>query len=51
MALSAALRTGENFGAGHLIDVLIGNATDKVRTRGHDALQTFGVGKDHDRRF
>ncbi len=51
MALSAALRTGERFGAGHLIDVLIGNVTDKVRTRGHDDLQTFGVGKDHDRRF
>ncbi len=51
MALSAALRTGESFGAGHLIDVLIGNVTDKVRARGHDALPTFGVGRDHDRRF
>jgi len=46
MALSAALRTGESFGAGHLIDILTGNATDKVRQRGHDALPTFGVGKD-----
>ena len=45
-ALSAALRTGENFGAGHLIDILTGNATDKVRTRGHDRLPTFGVGRD-----
>ena len=50
MALSAILRTGEWFGAGHLTDILLGNATDKVRTKGHDALPTFGVGKDYDRR-
>ena len=45
-ALSAILRTGEYFGAGHLIDILTGNATDKVRARGHEGLPTFGVGRD-----
>jgi ATP-dependent DNA helicase RecQ len=45
-ALSAILRTGEYFGAGHLIDILTGNATAKVRERGHDALPTFAVGRD-----
>ncbi len=45
-ALSAALRTGETFGAGHLIDILRGNDTDKVRQRRHDQLPTFGVGRD-----
>ncbi|WP_372836997.1 DNA helicase RecQ [Puniceibacterium confluentis] len=45
-ALSAALRTGESFGAGHLIDILTGTATDKVKARGHDSLPTFGVGRD-----
>jgi ATP-dependent DNA helicase RecQ len=45
-ALSAILRTGEWFGAGHLIDILTGNATTKVREKGHDGLPTFGVGKD-----
>lgn len=49
-ALSAILRTGERFGAGHLIDVLTGNPTDKVRARGHDSLPTFGVGREIDRR-
>ena len=49
-ALSAMLRTEERFGAGHLIDILTGNATDKVRARGHDALPTFGVGRDLDTR-
>ena len=45
-ALSAMLRTGESFGAGHLIDILTGNATEKVRGRRHDELPTFGVGRD-----
>ena len=45
-ALSAILRTQEWFGAGHLIDILTGTATDKVRERGHDGLPTFGVGRD-----
>ncbi|MDT0681344.1 DNA helicase RecQ [Roseicyclus sp. F158] len=45
-ALSAILRTGESFGAGHLIDILTGNETDKIRQRQHDALPTFGVGRD-----
>ncbi|WP_071674518.1 DNA helicase RecQ [Nioella nitratireducens] len=49
-ALSAMLRTGESFGAGHLIDILVGAETDKVRQRGHDALPTFGVGTEFDRR-
>ena len=45
-ALSAMLRTGENFGTNHLIDILTGNATDKVRQRGHDQLPTFAVGQE-----
>ena len=48
-AFSAALRTGESFGAEHLIDILRGEATDKVRRRGHDRLPTFGVGREHTR--
>ncbi|MGR3371934.1 MAG: DNA helicase RecQ [Pseudooceanicola nanhaiensis] len=49
-ALSAILRTGEWFGAGHLTDILTGNTTDKVRERGHDGLPTFGVGREFSRR-
>lgn len=49
MALSAILRTEERFGAGHLIDILLGNATDKIRAKGHADLPTFGIGKDYDR--
>jgi ATP-dependent DNA helicase RecQ len=49
-ALSAILRTDESFGAGHLIDILTGTETDKVRARGHERLPTFGVGTEFDRR-
>ncbi|MDX2217972.1 MAG: DNA helicase RecQ [Burkholderiales bacterium] len=45
---SACLRTGQRFGAQHLIDVLRGKATDKVQNFGHDRLPTFGVGEDID---
>ncbi|TVP72865.1 MAG: DNA helicase RecQ [Rhodobacteraceae bacterium] len=45
-ALSAILRTGESFGAAHLIDILTGTVTSKVRDRGHDGLPTFAVGRD-----
>lgn len=47
-ALSAMLRTCEYFGAGHLIDILCGNATDKVLQRRHDQLPTFGIGQEFD---
>jgi hypothetical protein len=45
-ALSAAARTGQRFGAGHLIDVLMGKGTPRVVRLGHDRLPTFGVGRD-----
>ncbi|WP_170443998.1 DNA helicase RecQ [Ruegeria arenilitoris] len=49
MALSAILRTEEWFGSGHLIDILLGNETDKIRARRHDELPTYGIGKDWSR--
>jgi ATP-dependent DNA helicase RecQ len=45
-ALSAVFRTGQRFGAGHVIDVLRGERTDRVGERGHDRLSVFGVGAD-----
>ena len=45
-AFSAVLRTGQTFGAGHLIDILRGVSTDRIRARRHDRLPTFGVGND-----
>jgi ATP-dependent DNA helicase RecQ len=45
-ALSAMARTGGYFGAGHLIDVLMGKPTPKALERGHDKLSVWGVGAD-----
>lgn len=50
MALSAILRTEEWFGAGHLIDILTGAKTDRIRERGHDRLPTYGCGTEYDKR-
>ena len=48
-ALSAVHRTGQRFGAAHVVDVLRGADTEKVRTLGHDRLPTYGVGADLDK--
>jgi len=46
--LSAVYRTGQRFGAAHVIDVLLGKQTEKVGQHGHADLSVFGIGKDHD---
>jgi ATP-dependent DNA helicase RecQ len=47
MALSTVWRTGNQFGAGHLIDVLLGRTTDKTEQYHHDRLSTWAIGKAH----
>jgi ATP-dependent DNA helicase RecQ len=44
--LSCAYRTGQRFGAMHLIDVLVGRLTEKVTQFGHDKLSVFGIGAE-----
>ncbi len=44
--LSAVARTGERFGAGHIIDIVKGSDTEKIRQRHHDTLPTYGVGRE-----
>jgi ATP-dependent DNA helicase RecQ len=48
--LSAVVRLkrerGQKFGAGQVIDILLGKQTDKVSQHRHEALSVFGVGKD-----
>jgi ATP-dependent DNA helicase RecQ len=46
--LSASIRTGQRFGAAHLIDVLRGKVTEKVLQFAHDQLPTFGIGAELD---
>lgn len=45
-ALAAIYRTGERFGTGHLIDVLIGAENEKTMRFGHVDMPVFGAGKD-----
>ncbi len=47
-ALSAIYRTGMRFGVSHLIDILRGKPTERMRQYGHDQLPTFGVGQELD---
>jgi ATP-dependent DNA helicase RecQ len=46
--MSCVARTGQRFGAQHVIDVLLGHATERVRNLGHDRLSTFGIGDELD---
>jgi ATP-dependent DNA helicase RecQ len=44
--LSAIYRTDQRFGAGHVIDVLRGADSEKVKQWGHERLSTYGIGAD-----
>jgi ATP-dependent DNA helicase RecQ len=44
--LSAVYRTGQRFGAAHVVDVLLGKDTDKIRQHGHDRLSVHGIGTE-----
>lgn len=46
MALSCVFRTGQRFGAGHLIDVLLGKMTPQIERFRHHEVSTYGIGKD-----
>ncbi len=49
-ALSCVYRSGQRFGAAHLIDILRGLGNDRVMQFGHQRLSTFGIGSDLDMR-
>lgn len=44
--LSAAVRTGERFGAEHIATLLVGEASEAITRLGHHTLKTFGAGKE-----
>jgi ATP-dependent DNA helicase RecQ len=46
MALSCVYRTGQRFGAGHVIDVLRGSNNEKILSFDHHKLTTYGIGKN-----
>jgi ATP-dependent DNA helicase RecQ len=50
-ALSAVFRTGQRFGAKHVVQVLLGETSEGIVRWAHDKLPTFGVGRDQPSRF
>jgi ATP-dependent DNA helicase RecQ len=48
-ALSAVYRTGQRFGAAHVVDVLLGSSSERIRSLGHDQLSVYGIGRELDR--
>jgi ATP-dependent DNA helicase RecQ len=49
-ALSCVYRSGQRFGAAHVIDVLRGVTSERVQQLGHDSLSTWAIGSDLDER-
>ncbi len=51
MLLSAMVRTGNRFGANHIVDIVTGANTQKIRQFGHDQIKTYGVGREKGKRY
>tara|TARA_Y100001972_G_scaffold129265_1_gene195882 strand:- start:10919 stop:13099 length:2181 start_codon:yes stop_codon:yes gene_type:complete len=51
MVIEAVQQTGERFDLNHISDVLIGKATQHVKSYSHNKLKVFGTGKSHDEAF
>jgi ATP-dependent DNA helicase RecQ len=48
--LSCVARAGEHFGAEHIVDILLGANTERIRRWRHEELSTYGLMKDSDRK-
>lgn len=48
-AISCAYRTGQRFGVGYLISVLLGEEDERISKFGHDKVSTYGIGAEHTR--
>jgi len=45
-ALSCVYRVGQRFGVGHVVEVLRGSVSQRIRSLGHDRLSTYGIGRE-----
>ncbi len=48
--MSAMTRTGQRFGINHILAVVTGEHSERIRRLGHDRIKTFGAGQDRDKR-
>ena len=51
MIMSAMVRPGERFGAGHVIDIVRSANTKKIRDCRHNQLKTYGIGSNKDKKY
>lgn len=51
MIMSAIYRTGQRFGAGHIVDIVCGARTARISAMGHDQIKTYGVGREKGKKF
>ena len=49
--MSAVSRTGARFGTGHIIDLVTGSDTERIRELRHNEIKTYGAGKDKDKKY
>jgi ATP-dependent DNA helicase RecQ len=49
--MSAMSRTGQRFGAGHVVDIVTGADTKRIRELGHNNIKTYGAGKGRDKKY
>jgi ATP-dependent DNA helicase RecQ len=48
--MSAISRTGQNFGMGHIVDIVRGADTERINRLGHNGIKTYGAGKHRDKK-
>jgi ATP-dependent DNA helicase RecQ len=48
--MSAVSRTGQRFGIGHIVDIVTGADTKRIRELRHNEIKTYGTGKDRDKK-
>lgn len=51
IVMSAVSRTHQRFGTGHIVDIVIGADTKRIRELRHDTIKTYGAGKHRDKKY
>ncbi len=50
IVMSAIARTGQRFGSGHIVDIVAGADTKRIREPGHHTVKTYGAGRNKPKR-
>jgi len=50
-AMSCIYRSGQKFGIGHIVDILRGSQSLRIKDHGHHELSTYGIGRDQSHEY